>query len=75
MKSKKAYTVHYLMTRFGDERSISFLAYNKYDAYDKATFELIPEKEGSLAYATWVASVTYANGNYKEFNTFCGNPF
>lgn len=69
----KAYTVKYLLNGTFDEvKSISFLAKNKIDAYDKATFELIPEKEGRVPYSSWVYSVTYNNGNYHLFNTCDG---
>lgn len=71
----KAYTVEYIMHYADQVHSISFLAKNKEDAYDKAEYELIPEKEGSMPYASWVASVTYQNGNYRRFNTFAGNPY
>ena len=70
----KAYTVEYRIT--GNEvKSISFLAKNKVDAYDKAVYELIPEKEGEMPYSAWVSSVTYQNGNCRYFNTFEGNPY
>lgn len=71
----KAYTVHYRMWEFGDEKSISFLAKNKVDAYDRAVYEEIPKVEGTLPYSAWVYSVTYANGNYKIFNTLDGKPY
>lgn len=44
-------------------------ARNKFEAYDIATYEKIPEIEGTIPYSSWVASVTYNNGNYKTFNT------
>lgn len=70
----KAYTVEYRIT--GNEvKSISFLANNKFDAYDKAVYELIPQKEGEIPYSAWVSSVTYQNGNCRYFNTFEGNPY
>lgn len=70
----KAYTVEYRIT--GNEvKRISFLAKNKIDAYDKAVYELIPQKEGEMPYSAWVYSVTYQNGNYRRFNTFEGNPY
>jgi hypothetical protein len=50
-------------------------AENKVDAYEKAVYTLIPEKEGGIPYSAWVHSVTYNNGNYREFNTFEGNPY
>ena len=70
----KAYTVEYRIA--GNEvKSISFLAKNKFDAYDKAVYELIPQNEGETPYSAWVSSVTYQNGNCRYFNTFEGNPY
>lgn len=70
----KAYTVEYRI--IGNEvKRISFLAKNKVTAYDKAVYELIPQKEGEMPYSAWVYSVTYQNGNYRRFNTFEGNPY
>ena len=61
---------------FGDtERHVSFLAQNKFDAYDKAAYETIPAVEGSSPYAVWVHSVTYNNGREQRFNTFEGKRF
>ena len=62
------YSVKYRMS--GEEpRMIDVIAKSKADAYDKATFEAIPAKEGALPYSAWVYSVTYQNGNYRRFNT------
>lgn len=69
-----AYTVAYRILG-EEEKSISFLAKNKADAYDKAVFEEIPKIEGEIPYSAWVVSVTYNNGNYRRFNTFEGNPY
>lgn len=63
------------MWEFDKEKGIQSPARDKYEAYDKAVYELIPEIEGRCPYAAWVESVTYNNGNYKVFNTSCGNPF
>ena len=71
----KAYTVEYRLLGFDTVKSVAVLAKNKYDAYDKAVYEVILEKEGEHPYSAWVASVTYQNGNYKRFNTFEGNPY
>lgn len=71
----KAYTVKYRMYQGGEEKSIQVIANSKYEAYDKATYELIPEIEAYTPYSTWVASVTYNNGNYRSFNTSEGNAF
>lgn len=66
----QAYTVKYRMNgSYETESSISFLAKNKADAYDKAFYELIPEKEGHMPYSAWVDNVTYNNGNVRYFNT------
>lgn len=56
-------------------KAVDVIAKSKYEAYDKAVFEVIPKIEGELPYSAWVASVTYQNGNYRTFNTFEGNPY
>jgi hypothetical protein len=71
----KAYYIQYKMSQYGEVHGIDTLAQNKADAYDKAVYELIPQKEGHCPYSAWVSSVTYNNGNYKWFNTFEGNPY
>lgn len=71
----KAYYVKYLLHGdYSPVKGIDLLAKNKYEAYDKATCELIPAREGRTPYAAWVYSVTYQNGNEKKFNTFAGKP-
>lgn len=75
MKRNHAYCVHYKLHSADDVKRIDFLASSKVEAYDKAVYELIPEKEGEPPYSAWVHSVTYNNGNYKVFNTFEGNPY
>jgi hypothetical protein len=70
----KTYYVRYNL--FGQKHpGVDVLARNKEEAYYKATYEVIPEIEGTLAYSTWVESVTYNNGGYKLFNTFEGKPY
>ena len=69
------HSVHYKMHSADRERLIDVVAGNKEDAWDLAVYERIPEKEGSLPYSAWVASVTYNNGKYKTFNTFEGKPY
>lgn len=65
----KAYTVNYRLHGIGSEElSISFLAKNKVDAYDKAVYELIPQMHGQPPYHAYVYSVTYQNGNERIFN-------
>ena len=71
----KAYCVKYKMYSTDEPKGIGFLADNKIDAYEKAVYELIPEKEGSIPYSAWVYSVTYNNGKYRKFNTFEGKPY
>ena len=71
----KAYYVEYKMNEASKVKGIQVLANSKYDAYDKAVYELIPDIEKYSPYSAWVASVTYNNGNYKTFNTFEGNPY
>ena len=71
----KAYYVRYKMYSADEVHWIQSPAENKLDAYEKAVYTLIPEKEGSIPYSAWVSSVTYNNGNYREFNTFEGNPY
>lgn len=76
MPRRNVYTVGYHI--YGDlepEKKVDVIAENKWDAYMKATYEKIPKIEGSLPYCAWVKSVTYQNGNCREFNTFPGNPF
>lgn len=71
----KAYYVCYRLYKNGEEKGIGFLAKNKIDAYQKAVYQLIPEKEDQMPYSAWVESVTYNNGNYKRFNTCEGLPY
>lgn len=71
----KAYRVEYKMHSADGVKGIDVLAKNKADAWDRATYENIPKKEGTIPYSAWVASVTYNNGNYTRFNTFEGKPY
>lgn len=71
----KAYYIRYKMHQFGAERSLDVLAKNKVDAYDKAVYEIIPQREGGCPYSAWVCSVTHQNGNCQRFNTFEGKPY
>lgn len=70
----KTYYVEYKMYSADAIKGVDVLAANKWDAYMKATYEAIPGKEGATPFAAWVRSVTYNNGNHREFNTFEGNP-
>lgn len=72
---RATYHVRYRNWSNGEEKGIDVIASNKADAYDIATFEVIPEKEGSLPYSSWVSSVTYNNGNCHYFNTIEGLPY
>ena len=65
----KAYYVHYKMHECDTVKGIDLLAKDKADAYDKATYEAIPAKEGTIPFSAWVHSVTYNNGNVHYFNT------
>ena len=71
----KAYYVQYKMHSADEVHGIQSPAENKVDAYERAVYSLIPEKEGSIPYSAWVYSVTYNNGKYREFNTFEGKPY
>ena len=71
----KTYFVEYKMYNADRIHGIQSPAENKIDAYEKAVYDLIPKKEGGIPYSAWVHSVTYNNGNYREFNTFEGNPY
>ena len=68
------YTVSYKMHEASEVRKISVTAQNKWEAYDKASWEIIPDKEDGYPYSVWVSAVTYQNGKYKQFNTFEGKP-
>lgn len=74
MARRNVYTVAYNL--FGQRKEkVHVIAQNKAEAYDIATFEIIPKEEGRLPYSSWVESVTYQNGNTRTFNTFEGNPY
>ena len=74
-ENRKAYVVRYKMGPCSEERFIDVLAANKFDAYDKAAYELIRNIEGCNPYSAWVESVTYSNGNVRTFNTCEGLPY
>ena len=73
--AKRAYRIEYRMYEFAEVKAVIVYASNKKEAYDKAYFEAIPEKEGGIAYAAWVESVMFTNGKFKRFNTFAGKPY
>ena len=73
---RNMYTVKYKMNGgWDEEKMVSVIANSKADAYDKAVYEVIPEKEKHSPYSAWVYSVTYQNGNYHRFNTSEGNAY
>ena len=71
----KTYHIRYKMHQFSNEVGIDVIAQSKETAHDKAVYEVIPQKEGCSPYSAWVSSVTYSNGNWKQFNTFEGKPY
>ena len=72
----KVYYVRYLLDGwFSENKGIDVLARNKAEAYEKAVYEMIPEKEGRVPFGAYVSSVTYSNGNYREFNNDYGNAY
>lgn len=75
MASNKCYYVKYRLHSADETKGIAVLATDKIAAYDKATYEAIPAREGVHPYSAWVYEVTYNNGNYKRFNTFEGKPY
>ena len=69
------YHVEYKLFGSGEVKSVDVAAKSKVEAYNKAMYDKIPKIEGSLPYSAWVASATAQNGNYRQFNTFSGNPY
>ena len=69
------YHVEYKMYAADMPKGVSVVARSKADAYDKAVYEVIPEKEKHSPYSAWVVSATYANGNRRAFNTLEGKPY
>ena len=69
------YRVKYKMYSSSDEKYLEVSAKNKAEAYDWATYEVIPSVEGSVPYSSWVDAVLCANGKEHIFNTFEGNPY
>ena len=69
------YTVAYRMYWCDTSRYINVRARNKSEAYMLRKYEAIPRKEDGQAYAVWVESITYDNGNWRMFNTFEGKPY
>lgn len=76
MARRNVYHIRFILEGYWDvERGIDVLAQNKEDAYEKAMFVNIPIKFGRHPYSAWVKSVTYNNGNHREFNTDDGNAY
>lgn len=76
MKRRSVYYVKYKMHSVDEVKGIDVIASNKEEAYDVSTYEIIPALEGGYTpYSAWVSSVTYNNGNYRQFNTFEGKPY
>ena len=69
------YNVEYRMFAHDQVKSVDVIARNKEQAYQVATFEVIPEKEEMTPYSAWINSVTYKNGKTRFFNCFEGNAF
>lgn len=67
----KHYTVDYYENgSYEDVKTECVLANNKADAY-----KVFMDSKNWAVYGAWVSGVTYQNGNYRTFNTFCGNPY
>ena len=69
------YTVAYRMAKWSEVEYLQVSAKSKWEAYDKAMYEIIPEIKTYSPYSAWVESVTYSNGNYRVFNTSEGNAY
>lgn len=75
MKRRNVYTVLYRVWSSGEVKRIHVIASSKAEAYDIATYEAIPQKEGEPPYSAWVDNVTFSNGNVRYFNTSEGNAY
>lgn len=72
----KTYTIAYRPYESAQVKRIDVTARSKYEAYDRATYEVIPEVDEGVPYSSWVESVTYKNGKTKTFyNTGEENAF
>lgn len=72
----KTYHIKFLLNGWhDDQQGIDVLARNKEEAYDKAVYEVIPQKYGRCPFGAYVASVTYNNGNHRDFNYDYGNAY
>ena len=68
------YTVAYTLYQNNAVHYIDVISTDKWSAYDRAVYEVIPAIEGKPPYSAWVESVTFRNGSQKRFNTFEGKP-
>ena len=69
----KKYTVCYHISgHWSISEEIEVEAESAPEAYDKAFYEAIPEKEGHTPFSAWVDRVTYKNGRVHYFNTCSG---
>ena len=72
---RRTYSVHYKMHSADDVKNVCIIASDKWDAYDRARWEVIPEKEGCEPYSAWVDNyTTQAGREVKIKNAFEGNP-
>lgn len=67
---RSTYSVEYKLHSADEVKRICVVAGSKQEAYDVAVYDEL----GGAVYSAWVASVTYGNGNWHEFNTFEGKP-
>lgn len=74
-KGYKLYKVMYKMHNADNEHEVEIYAKNKYDAYDRAVYDWIPQEEKSIPYSAWVSSYKTAKGKIHEFSSFEGNPY
>ena len=69
------YGVVYKMHEAAIEKKVYVPALSKAEAYDSATYDMIPYLEGCVPYSAWVEDVLYKNGNVRSFNTCEGLPY
>lgn len=63
------YTVKYKKWSSSEEAEVVVEAASKGDAYDLATYDVIPKLIGEVPYSSWVDSVTYKTGRIHYFKT------
>lgn len=66
------YVVEYRLYENSDVQKVRVIARDKRTAYDKATYEVILEKEGRIPHNSWVHAIQYNNGNYRVINKSAG---